>query len=74
MDALQDRRVFRAGLAAAWAEPDQFEWVTSFLNERGLLTWARRALAMVAASAAMIPAVGLVSERGSLLLSVTPKD
>ena len=70
MDALQDRRVFRAGLAAAWAEPDQFEWVTSFLNERGLLTWARRALAMVAASAAMIPAVGLVSERGSLMFLV----
>ncbi len=39
-----------------WLEqPDQFEWVTKFLQQRGLLRSARALMAIVTASSALIP-------------------
>lgn len=55
-----------AALTTAWNEPDQYEWITAFLRERGMLIWARRMNASVAASAALIPVTVLICERAPL--------
>lgn len=36
-----------------WAEPDQFDWITKFLRQRGLLRSARRIMAWVASSSCL---------------------
>ena len=40
-------------------EPDQFEWVTTFLRQRGLLRTARIVMAVIAGSAALTPITAL---------------
>jgi diguanylate cyclase (GGDEF)-like protein len=41
-------------------EPDQFEWVTTFLRQRGLLRTARIVMAVIAGSAALTPITALL--------------
>ncbi len=58
-------RLSRVGsiLKAAWSEPDQFDWITTFLRERGLLGSARMILATVAATAGTVPVAMVLGER-----------
>jgi diguanylate cyclase (GGDEF)-like protein len=66
-------RVRRAGalLKAAWNEPDQFDWITTFLRERGQLGTARLILATVAASASMVPLTMLLGQRRPTVVLLT---
>ena len=41
------------------SQPDQFEWVTKFLQQRGLLRSARMLMAIVTASSALTPVLAL---------------
>jgi diguanylate cyclase (GGDEF)-like protein len=58
-------RLRRTGsvLKAAWNEPDQFDWITIFLRERGQLNTARLIMATVAGTAIMVPLTMLLGER-----------
>ncbi|MGB2921555.1 MAG: diguanylate cyclase [Mycobacterium sp.] len=38
-----------------WREPDQYDWTTDFLTQRGLLRSAQIVMAIVSASAALVP-------------------
>jgi diguanylate cyclase len=55
-------RAAAAVVQAVFSEPDQFDWITSFLRERGLLGSARQILATVAATAGTVPLTMLLSE------------
>lgn len=45
-----------------WSQPDQFDWVTAFLRQRGMLRPARMIMAVVAGSAALVPLTVLSSQ------------
>jgi len=66
-------RLRRAGslLNAAWNEPDQFDWITTFLRERGQLGTARLILATVAATASMVPLTMMLGQRRPTLMLLT---
>lgn len=51
-----------AWVLSAWHQPDQYEWITGFLRERGVLHSAQLILATVAASAALVPLALLLEE------------
>jgi diguanylate cyclase (GGDEF)-like protein len=60
-----------SGTASAWLrEPDQFDSVSSFLRERGLLVAARAIMVVVAASAALIPISALAFAHHTTTASV----
>lgn len=46
-----------------WHQPDQFDWVTTFLRQRDLIRSAQRILAIVSASAAWVPLTALATQR-----------
>jgi diguanylate cyclase (GGDEF)-like protein len=50
-------------LKAGWTEPDQYDWVTSFLRQRGMLRMARAIMSVVAGSAALPPLAELFDDR-----------
>jgi diguanylate cyclase (GGDEF)-like protein len=50
-------------LRAWWSQPDQFEWITTSLRQRGMLGSARMIMAVVAGSSALVPLTVLVSQR-----------
>lgn len=50
-------------LTSWWRQPDQFDWVTTFLRQRGLIRSAQVILAMVSASAAWVPSTVLATQR-----------
>jgi diguanylate cyclase (GGDEF)-like protein len=45
-----------------WSQSDQFDWVTTFLRQRGLIRPAQAILAIVAASAACVPVTVLAAQ------------
>lgn len=49
-------------LSTWWGEPDQFEWITTFLRERRMLGSARLVMAIVAGSSALVPLTVLPSQ------------
>jgi diguanylate cyclase (GGDEF)-like protein len=49
-------------LKAWWSQPDEYEWVTAFLDQRGMLRPARMVMAVVAGSSAMVPLAVLPSQ------------
>jgi diguanylate cyclase len=51
-------------LTSWWNQPDQFDWVTTFLRQRGLIRSAQVILAIVSASAAWVPFTVLATQRG----------
>jgi len=60
-------------LRAWWGQPDQFEEITEFLRERGLMRSAQVIMAVVASSAGSIPLTIIASERevtSALLIGV----
>ncbi len=71
--AVRFGRLRRTGslLKAAWNEPDQFDWITTFLRERGQLGTARLILATVAATASMVPLTMLLSQRRPTVMVLT---
>ncbi|OBA91535.1 hypothetical protein A5662_22005 [Mycobacteriaceae bacterium 1482268.1] len=52
-------------IATWWAQPDQFEWVTKFLRNRGLIRSAQVVMAIVAATSGMVPIALFVQLRGT---------
>ncbi len=38
-----------------WRQPDHFDWLSGYLQTRGMATAMRRGLALVAASLALVP-------------------
>jgi diguanylate cyclase (GGDEF)-like protein len=44
-----------------WTGPDQYQWITAFLQQRGMLRLARTNLAFVAGLAALVPLTHLAS-------------
>ena len=48
-------------LKAWWSQPDQYDWVTTFLRQNGMLTSARMILAIVAGSSVLVPLTVLPS-------------
>jgi diguanylate cyclase (GGDEF)-like protein len=48
-----------------WDQPDQYDWITTFLRRRGLLRSAQRIVAVVTASSALVPLSALLSQRQS---------
>ena len=50
-------------LKSWWSQSDQFDWVTAFLRQRGLIRSAQVILAVVSASAAWVPLTGLATRR-----------
>jgi diguanylate cyclase (GGDEF)-like protein len=50
-------------LSPWWAQPDQYDWITTFLRQRGLLRSAQMIMAVVAASSALVPLSALLSQR-----------
>ena len=53
-----------------WDQPDQFESITAFLSQRGLLPAAQRTMAVVAGSSGCVPVSVLVSQRHLTSLAV----
>lgn len=51
-----------APLRAWWSQPDQFDWITSFLLQRGMLRPARMIMSVVAGSSALVPLTVLPSQ------------
>ena len=49
-------------LKAWWSERDQYEWITAFLRQRGMLRPARIIMAIVAGSSALVPLTVLPSQ------------
>jgi len=49
-------------LKAWWSQPDQYEWITAFLSQRGMLRQAQMILVVVAASSALVPLTVLPSQ------------
>ena len=50
-------------LKAWWGQPDQYDWVTTFLRQRGMLRMARTIMAVVAGSAALPPLAEMFDDR-----------
>ena len=50
-------------LKSWWTQSDQFDWVTTFLRQRGLIRSAQVILATVSASAAWVPLTVLATQR-----------
>ena len=50
-------------LKAWWSQPDQFDWITAFLRQRGMLRSARMIMAVVAGSSALVPLTVLPSQQ-----------
>lgn len=50
-------------LTSWWRQPDQFDWVTTFLRQRNLIRSAQVILAIVSASAAWVPLTVLAIQR-----------
>ncbi len=50
-------------LKSWWSQSDQFDWVTTFLRQRGLIRSAQVILAIVSASAAWVPLTVLATQR-----------
>ncbi|MGO9158778.1 hypothetical protein [Mycobacterium sp.] len=50
-------------LKSRWSQSDQFDWVTTFLRQRGLIRSAQVILAIVSASAAWVPLTVLATQR-----------
>jgi diguanylate cyclase (GGDEF)-like protein len=50
-------------LTSWWNQPDQFDWVTTFLRQRDLLRSAQVILAVVCASAAWVPLTVFATQR-----------
>jgi len=46
-----------------WDQPDQFDWISMFLRQRGMLVSARMLMAIVAGSSALVPLTVLPSQR-----------
>jgi diguanylate cyclase len=54
------RRMSR--LKAWWSQPDQFNWITTYLRQRGLLRSTRMIMVVVAGSSALVPLTVLPSQ------------
>lgn len=54
-----------SALASWWNQPDRFDGTTRFLAERGLLRLTQRVMAVVAASAVLVPASDLITREQS---------
>jgi len=50
-------------LKAWWGQPDQFDWITTFLRRRGLLRSAQIIMAVVTASSSLAPLTILTTQR-----------
>ena len=50
-------------LRSWWSQPDQFDWVTTFLRQRGLIRPAQAILAIVSGSAVWVPLTVLATQR-----------
>ena len=50
-------------LKAWWNQPDQFDWITTFLRNHGWLRSAQKIIAVVGASAALVPLTVLFDQR-----------
>ena len=50
-------------LKAWWGQPDQYDWLTSFLRQRGTLRLARTIMAVVAFAAGLVALSDLFSQR-----------
>jgi hypothetical protein len=57
-------------IATWWAQPDQFEWVTKFLRNRGMIHSAQIVMAIVAASSGLAPFALLVQLRGTTAATI----
>ncbi|OBA72043.1 hypothetical protein A5641_08900 [Mycobacterium sp. 1554424.7] len=57
-------------LKAWWSEPDQYDWITAFLSQRGMLRPARMILAVVAGSSMLVPLTVLPSQRRPSVVEV----
>ena len=56
----------------AWlSQPDQYEWVSTFLRQRGMLHSARMILAVVAGTSVLVPLTVLPSQRQASVVEVT---
>lgn len=51
-------------LRAWWSQPDQYEWISAFLGQHGMLRPARTIMAIVAGSSALVPLTVLPSQTG----------
>jgi diguanylate cyclase (GGDEF)-like protein len=49
-------------LKAWWNQPDQYDWITTFLGQRGMLRSARMIMAIVTGSSALVPLAVLPSQ------------
>jgi diguanylate cyclase (GGDEF)-like protein len=49
-------------LRAWWNQPDQYDWTTTFLRQRGMLRPARTIMAVIAGSSALVPLTVLPSQ------------
>jgi diguanylate cyclase (GGDEF)-like protein len=58
-------------LKSWWSQPDQFDWVTTFLRQRNLIRPAQVILAIISVSGTWLPLALLVTQRGSTALSAT---
>jgi diguanylate cyclase (GGDEF)-like protein len=58
-------------LKAWWSQPDEYEWITAFLDQRGMLRPARTIMAIVAGSSAMVPLTVLPSRSHPSALELT---
>ena len=56
-------------LTSWWSQPDQFDWVTTFLRQRNLIRPAQVILAIISMSGSWVPLALLVSQRGSSALT-----
>lgn len=58
-------------LRDSWKQPDQYDWLTTFLRQRGLLRPARMALAAVTGSSVLVPLTVLPSQYRPSTIEVT---
>jgi diguanylate cyclase (GGDEF)-like protein len=49
-------------LKAWWNQPDQYDWITTFLRQRGMLRPARTIMAVITGSSALVPLTVLPSQ------------
>lgn len=57
-------------LTAWWNHPDQYDWTTTFLRQRGMLRRARTIMAVIAGSSALVPLTVLPSQHHPSALEV----
>lgn len=57
-------------LQSWWSQSDQFDWVTTFLRQRGLIRSAQMILAIISLSAAWVPLTVVVTQHRRVGLSV----